>query len=244
MYAGRQLRFSIWQLMLAVAGAAGLIFLFSRLGALLCSFLLSGLPVTSGWRVLVRGQRWRAACGFTISAIITNGFVAALCVYYLNIWGLVGMAVGSWFGMSTVLGLGASWASEATRCDSHPRRSPLTAWPLVLALAFAPLTMLTTFWPFRVAFLTSYASLNSLADRISAGELIRHPQWVGLFLVVDSDVDATSRNVGLITNPDAGGRCGFVRLGPSVRPEDRNEPLHSSILEVHMSGRWWYREED
>jgi hypothetical protein len=117
-------------------------------------------------------------------------------------------------------------------------------WPLVIALAITPLTVWITLWPLRLAFFVSQPALDRLADRVSAGEVIRRTEWAGLFLVVGSDFDPISRNVGLITDANPGGRSGFVRLGPGIPPERHKGPFHNLDYDVHITGLWWYQYED
>ena len=45
-----------------------------------------------------------------------------------------------------IIGLGAAWATAATRGTAISRRSPLLAWTLVLILAIVPLATLSTLW--------------------------------------------------------------------------------------------------
>src|SRR5262249_53313702 len=84
--------------------------------------------------------------------------------------------VPTWFtraelqGCPFILGIGAAWATPATRRTARSRRSPLLAWPLVLAVALAPFSMLLTPWPLRLAFLASRPAMERLADRVAAGK--------------------------------------------------------------------------
>ena len=65
----------------------------------------------------------------------------------------------------------------------------------------------------RVARQVSKPALNRLADRIADGRAPGRPVRAGLFMVVGSIIDPVTGNVGLITDPDASGRSGFVRSG-------------------------------
>ena len=117
-----------------------------------------------------------------------------------------------------ILGLGAAWAASATCPDAMHRRSPLLIWPLVIVLTFLPLTIVFTQWPFRLASLASMPTFDRLADQVAVGQAPRRPVWAGLFLVVDSIIDSSTGNVALITDPNLGGRSGFIRyqLDPSA----------------------------
>jgi hypothetical protein len=122
----------------------------------------------------------------------------------------------------------------------------LLAWPLVLVLALLPLSMLITFWPFRLAFLASRPAIERLADRVAAGHAVTSPEWTGLFRVVGSVVDPSTGNVGLVIDPDPSGRSGFVRVGvdPSVLVGRSNGPFYNLDFDLQLSERWWYECED
>jgi hypothetical protein len=115
---------------------------------------------------------------------------------------------------------------------------------LVLVLAFAPLSMLFTLWPLRLAFFASRPAMDRLADRVNAGQAIGSPEWAGLFRVVGSAIEPTKGNVGLIIDPNPGGRSGFVRTGPGVPAKKNLGPFWNLNFNEHLGGRWWYQNED
>jgi hypothetical protein len=238
-----RVRFTIRHLMLAVAVVASSLFLLRTLGGPLFAFVLAALMLAFASWLPARARLKRPALWFAISAIVTNGGVAVLCVYFRNMVGMLGMALGSFYGISVVLGLGVTWAAEATRRDANPRRSPLVAWASVLALSIAPLTMTVTSWPFRLAFLISRPALDRLANQVAAGKALRRAEWAGLYLVFDTDLDARSGNIGLIIRQDPSGRSGFVRLGPGT-PPNHYGPLFNLDIDEHIGGRWQFQEED
>ena len=124
--------------------------------------------------------------------------------------------------------------------------SPLPVWSLVIVLVALPLSMLFTPWPLRLAFLASKPALDRLADRVATGQAPSRPVLAGLFIVVNSAVDPTSGNVGLITNPDPSGRSGFVRVSPasSTLPIRAAGPFYNLNYDMEMGGGWRYQNED
>src|SRR5690349_17630477 len=97
--------------------------------------------------------------------------------------GVLCMALGSFCGITMVLGFGVAWATaEAQRGVTH-RLSILLACLSVPMLAGAPTTMLLTAWPHRLAFLASQPALERLADRVAAGQAPHSPAWAGVYLV-------------------------------------------------------------
>jgi len=86
--------------------------------------------------------------------------------------------------------------------------------------------------------------MEHLADRVAAGQAVASPEWAGLFRVVGSDVDPVKGNVGLIIDPNASGRSGFVRVGLGLAPDQNDGPFYNRNFNEHMAGRWWYQNED
>jgi len=231
--------------MIAVAVIAGLFALArSPVGPILVFLSLSASLAFVLWQMF-RGFRRLAALAFAVVAALSNVSSAALCIYYLNLGGAVLMFLVSLITIPAILGVGAAWATTATqRTAALPRRSPLLSWPLVIALAIAPLTMLFTHWPLRLAFFASSSSMKHLADRVAAGQAVRNPEWAGLFRVVGSAGEPVKGNVGLIIDGNASGRSGFVRVGLGVHPEENDGPFYNLNFNQHMAGRWWYQNED
>jgi hypothetical protein len=244
-------RFTLRSLMIAVAAAAGLLALsLSPTGmkvALIVAFGLLYLALigVSWW--MFRGFRRLSALGFGVVATLTNVSCAALSIFERGLAALVPIWLGWFCTFPLIIGLGVAWATTATRRTARPRRSRLLAWPLVLAAAFAPLTMLVTPWPLRLAFLASRPAMERLADRVAAGHAISRPEWAGLIQVVGSATDPGTGNVVLITDPNPSGRSGFVRLDPSAQVKGGRGyygPFFNLNINEHMDGRWWYQEED
>jgi hypothetical protein len=171
---------------------------------------------------------------------------AALSIYALNMGGWPAWASVRSVANPVTLGFGAAWVGAATRLEAAPRRSPIVAWLLVLALAGLPLTMLFTLWPFRLAFLASKPALDRLADRVALRQPRGLPLRAGLFLVVGSIVDTTTGNVGLIIDPAPSGRSGFVRVSlvPGMPRGRRDGPFYNLNYDLELGGGWWYQNED
>ncbi len=232
--------------MIVVAVVAGLLAVALSPTALVVTFgLLYVALIGVQWRIF-RGFRRLSLLCFGVVVALINILNATLCVYLLNLGGGVLMFIGWIVAFPTVIGTGAAWASAATRRSARPRRSPLVAWPLVLVLALSPLSMLLTYWPFRLAFLASRPAMDRLADRVEAGQRVTSPEWAGLFRVVASAVDPSTGNVGLVIDADPSGRSGFVRasVGPGMPAARSNGPFHNLNFDLQLPERWWYECED
>ena len=101
--------------------------------------------------------------------------------------------------------------------------------------------MLFTTWPFRLAFAASRPALEALADEVTRGEPVNTSSWAGAFRIVGSAVDPATGNIGLITDPNPGGRAGFER-----RPARHagSSPFYNLNYEVQLTEKWRYVEED
>jgi hypothetical protein len=238
--------FTIWHLMVAVTGIACFLALLVTSGGFLTICVLFGLLLAVMSGVMLRALRSLALWGLVIASIAVNRSLAGLSIYAFNMWGTVVMALGALCGIPLILGLGTAWSAAATRREAVRRLSPLLAWPLVIVLAALPLTMLFTQWPFHLAFLASKPALGRLADRVAAGHAPGRPVQAGLFMVVNSEVDPTTGNVGLVTDPDPSGRSGFVRISPtpSTSPGRVRGPFYNLNGDLPMGGRWRYQNED
>jgi hypothetical protein len=242
-----RLRFTIRSLMIAVAIVAGLLALSLWPEGFAVAFGLLYLSQIAVLWSMFRGYRRLSAFCFGLEAAVANAWCAVCCIYLLSMGGLALMFVGWFLAFPFLLGIGAAWATAATRRSDRARRSPLLAGPLVLAAAFAPLSMLLTPWPLRLAFLASQAAMERLADRVAAGQAVTSPEWAGLFRVVGSAVDPASGNIGLVIDPNPAGRSGFVRLSPTVEvngPIWNDRPFVNLNVNEHLIGRWWYQNED
>ena len=239
-------RFTIRGLMIAVAIVAGLLALSRWPEGLVVAFGLLYLSlIVVLWRMF-RGFRRLSALCFGVVATVANIGCAALCISSLNMGGAFDMILGWFISFPMITATGGAWASAATRRIARSRRAPLLAWPLVLAAALAPLSILLTPWPLHLAFLASRPALDRLADRVAAGQGITSPEWAGLFRVVGSAVDPSSGNVGLIIDPDPSGHSGFVRVGaaPSVPAGRSSGPFYNLYLDLKLCDRWRYECED
>ena len=239
-------RFKLRSLMIAVAVVAGLLAVAHSPTGLAVTFGLLYLALIGVQWWMFRGFRRLSALCFGVGAALVNILSVTLCVYLLNLGGAFLMFIGWLVAFPTIIGTGVAWASAATRRTAKSRRSPLVAWPLVLVLTLLPLSMLLTFWPFRLAFLASRPALDRLADRVEAGQPVTSPEWAGLFRVVASAVDPSSGNVGLIMDPAPSGRSGFVRVsvGPGMTAARSSSPFANLNFDLQLPERWWYECED
>jgi len=240
-------RFTIRTLMIVVAISAGILGVYQTFGGpglLIACFGLSYIGVIGNLWSMFRDFRRLSALCFGIAAALANVGCFLGCVYFLSMSVIVLMSLVWLVPFPIMLGAGASWAAKATHRNAVPRRSALVAWPLVLGLAFAPLTILLTHWPLRLAFQISRPAMERLADRVAAGRRLAAPEWAGIFYVVGSAVDPASGNVGLIIDSDPTGRSGFVRVGGGISPDRIRGPFYNLNVYERLGGRWSYQNED
>jgi len=232
--------------MIGVAVVAGLLAVARSPFGLVVAFGLVYLALIGVLWWMFRGFRRLSAVCFGVVVALSNTLSAALCIYLLSMGGALLMFLGWFLTFPIVISTGVAWASAATRGTARPQHSPMLAWPLVLVSALLPLSMLLTFWPFRLAFLASRPAMDRLADRVVARQVVTSPEWVGLFRVVGSAVDPSTGNVGLIIDSDPSGRSGFVRVGvgPSIPAGRCSGPFYDLNFDLQLRDRWWYECED
>jgi len=197
-------------------------------------------PFGSRWLVS-RGYRRAAGKGFWGLAVLINALLAVACTYPDYMF-LPALFIASLFiVVPTLAGLGVAWAMLATREGAILRRSSSRAGLSVFAVTVLPLATVTTLWPLRLAFLASRPTLDLLADRVAAGQPVSFPQRAGVFWFVESRIDASTGNVGLVIDPNPGGPTGFVRMGAQ---QNGAGPFGASGLGVDLGWGWEYRQED
>ena len=226
--------------MIVTALLAGLFSVRSLRTVIVLAFVCPVLALIGARWLLSREYRRHAAICFGIVATTVNALYAASCVYPIAIV-LIILFVLLFLTVPIILSFGVAWATMATKETALPRRSPLAAWLLVIAVTVMPLATLWTLWPFRVFFLAVKPSMEILADRVVAGRAIVGPQWVGPFRIVGSAFDPASGKVCLWIDSSPNHPSGFVRRGPRAPSRSASDVMN---LDLYISGRWWYREED
>ncbi|MFI5456748.1 MAG: hypothetical protein ACHRXM_14980 [Isosphaerales bacterium] len=240
-------RFTIRTLMIVVAISAGILALYQTFGGpglLMACFGLSYIGLIGVLWSMFRGFRRLSALCFGIAAALANVGCFLVCVYRQGIDRVLLMSLVWLVPIPIMLGAGVAWAVNATHRNAVPRRSALVAWPLVLGLGLAPLPIMLTRWPLRLAFELSRPALERLADRVAAGQRLAAPEWAGIFYVVGSAVDPASGNVGLIIDSAPTGRSGFVRVGRGIFPDRIRGPFYNLNVYERLGGRWSYQTED
>jgi hypothetical protein len=226
--------------MVAVVGAVlALLRAFGDLG-IVALLLSSGLAFPAFHST---SRRRRAAAWAFVLAGILSAVLATVASVYLWTSYFVPF-LPSFLLVPLIVGFGTSWAVEATRKGAPDPQSPRLAWLSVFLMAALPLSMMFTLWPLRLAFLVSRPALNRLADRVAAGGSFDHPEWAGLYRVVDAKRAVRSGKVALIIDANPSGASGFVRIGPQPVPPDSLGPLYGLNLDEEMDWRWRYQEED
>jgi hypothetical protein len=239
------MKFKIRTLMLVIAAVAVLLVavrFFQGVFGLMVVCLLASCPSLAGGLWLwARPFRRVSALGFGLAAGLTNAMCLVASVALSGIVGALITVFACIFGIPVTFGFGAAWCTTPQREPPISTRSHLLRWSITVVLSIAPLTMLFTQWPFRLAFLASQPSLERLADRVGAGHPVTTPEWAGAFRIVGSDVNPITGGVGLVTNSDPSGRTGFERRGPTP---PGNGPFYNLFFDVQLTEKWRYVEED
>jgi hypothetical protein len=239
------MRFNIRTMMIAIAAIA--VVLVSLRFVLLFVILFLGLLVLScgavarGLWLAARPFRRVAALGFGVAAILTNATCLAASVAVPTLGGTMIILAVCVLGIPVVFGFGAASSTVATSENTAPRRSRILAWGLTVSLSIAPLSMLFTSWPFRLAFAVSRPALDGLADQVAGGAPVIVPKWAGAFRIVGSAVDPATGTVLLITDPNPGGRVGFARLHALTAG---SSPFYNLAYDRRLTEKWTYVEED
>jgi hypothetical protein len=157
---------------------------------------------------------------------------------------LVGMSAG--FQDKLLVGIGvffsfALWPPVALALSAVlPRSRNIAPRRQIVATALCivcMLTLLTTDWPARLAFLAFRSRLDALAARVESGQNPHLPQCVGPFVIREAHTSADGI-VCLWTEPCPGGNTGFVRCSPA---RARRFNLWSVIS---LSSDWQFIRED
>ncbi len=239
------MRFKIRTIMLVVAAAALVLFAM-RSDTAFAALIFGGLLVSClalAWGLWLAARPFRrvSALGFLIAAFVTNAIGLVASVALPGIEGALISALACILGMPITFGFGAARCTAPQRHPPISTRSRLLRWSITLLFAVAPLSTVFTQWPFRLVFLASQPSLERLADRVGAGYPVTTPEWAGAFRIVGSDVNRATGGVGLVTNPDASGRSGFERRGPTP-PGDG--PFYNLFYDMQLTEKWRYVDED
>ncbi len=237
------MRFKIRTIMLAIAAVALVlvslrdvrILALQFLGGLLASCLALGRGLWLGAKPFPRVS----ALGFGIAASIINGTCFVASVAFSVMVGWLIMVLVSVVGIPVIFGFGAAWTTSGKRGPAVARRSRVLGWTMTIGLSIAPVSMLITGWPFRLAFAASRPSLERLADQVAAGTPVTAPEWAGVFRILGSNVDPLRGCVRLITDNNPGGRAGFERHGTLC-----GDPFYNTARDMELSEKWTYAEED
>jgi hypothetical protein len=136
------------------------------------------------------------------------------------------------FLFGTVMSI-TCWLLTSSRFARHRR------WPILLGaitcLAIIA-SVMTIHWPLRARYLLSRPSLDRLAEDVRAGQPFAGPTQVGLFTIVEAEVNRHGI-VCLWIDGNPSGKTGFVQCGPDYIPFN----LWSM---VSLDDRWQFISED
>jgi hypothetical protein len=93
-------------------------------------------------------------------------------------------------------------------------------WPVIVAAATCLAiiaSVVTVHWPLRARYVLSRSSLDQLAQNVRAGEPLVGPTRVGLFTIVEAEVNRHGI-VCLWTDTNPSGKTGFVQCRPDYVP--------------------------
>jgi hypothetical protein len=231
-------------LMGVIGALAGVTAVYRELDWEFVVLLFIGIAVAAATSLLLKGRRGVSWWCFIIGATGTNLLSVMLVIFYHDVFGFIIFLFVLMLFLPASVGSGAAWAAIATVRTTTNRRSATLAWTLVFALGLLPLSMPFRSWPLRAAFFVSMSSMDHLADRLAAGQLVHTPVRAGCFTIVGTAGDLSTGNVALIIDLDPAGRTAFVRIGSLLEPERRVGPLYNLSVEENMCGRWWFQQED
>ena len=233
-------------MMLCIVCAAGFLTFYVQYLVTYIPFWLLAIPclILLGGRCLW-SWRWRriAAIGFVGLSILSNCLYVVASIYpdYM----LMPLYIAWMLVLLPSIGaLGTAWIKLATHDNADPRKSPFISWALVIVLAILPGITISTLWPLHLAFLASRPSLERLADRVEAGQMIVSPHWIGPFRLSESAVDSDSKTVGLFIDPNPGGRTGLVRVHSETPEVHPFALLLGTDTNVELGWGWSYRQDD
>jgi hypothetical protein len=132
--------------------------------------------------------------------------------------------------LSVFLGLG--WLAWRNFKQKSARPVLVAIGITFLILASVP----TTDWPLRATYSISLEELDTLGQRIKAGERLNMPQRAGVFTIQKAEIS----NEGIVclwTRPALGGNTGFVQCKPDYVPFNL-----WSVIRLH--GGWQLIAED
>jgi hypothetical protein len=236
------MRFTIRGLMVAIAITAGLLAVPKELREVVAILSIPVVSLIVAWWLVRRGRCRLAGICFWAPACIRNIDIAAESVSPEGWPSFIRIAVSLFVLLPTLLAFGVAWAYLATRKTAAARGMPWVVWLSVIVLSVMPATTAMSFWPCRLAFLATRPRLERLAKRVSAGQTITYPQWVGPFRVNGSKVDPATKDVALLTDTDPNCPAGFIRdmgAGACFGTTIRGDALH-----LGLGAGWCYHVED
>jgi hypothetical protein len=237
------MRFRIGTFMVAVAVVAVLL-VGLRFGQALIALFLGGCILTShGLWLAARRYKRLPAAAFTVAGLLLNLFCLAVSMTGSYTLVVVLGVLPCLIGTAVAFSFGAAWCAASAPGVTISGHSRALRWTVVAIISIAPLTMILTRWPFRLAFLVSRPALERLADQVVSGVPVTSPRRAGAFVIVGSAVDPTTGNVGLITGPRSSGRSGFERYG-ARGSRGAAGAFYNFWSETELDANWRFAEED
>lgn len=155
---------------------------------------------------------------------IAADFLLSLLVTYI-LFGLLMITLGAIAGRARYTGR-RIWP-DVTAC--------ICIFALIVSAAW-------TAWPMRLLFHASRDQLETLANRVEAGETVDVPVWAGAFRIARTEV-RTPRMLGgicLWVFPQPGHPTGLVRSDNTLE----RGPGHNVNRKIRLSEHWYYISED
>jgi hypothetical protein len=237
------MRFKIGTFMVAVAVIAVLLVGLRFWPALIALFLGGCIALSQGlWRSAKRFKRLPVVA-FGVAGVSLNLFCWAVSMTGSYTLVVVLGVLPCLIGTAVVFAFGAAWCAASAPGVTISGHSRALRLAVVAIISIAPLTMLLTRWPFRLAFLVSRPALERLADQVVAGAPVTSPRWAGVFVIVGSAIDPNTGNVGLLTHPDSSGRSGFERYG-ARGSRGAAGAFYNFWSVTELDANWRFAEED
>jgi hypothetical protein len=237
------MQFKIRTLMIAVAAIAVLLLAVRFPLLLVALFLGACVALAMGLWLAARRYKRLPAAAFAVAGLLLNLFCWAVSMTGSYTLVVVLGVLPCLIGTAVVFGFGAAWCAASAPGVTISGHTLALRWAVVGIVSLAPLTMVLTRWPFRLAFLVSRPALGRLAEKVAGGAPVTSARWAGAFVIVGSAVDAKTGNVGLITDANAGGRSGFERYG-ARGTRGAAGAFYNFWSETQLDANWRFAEED
>ncbi len=238
-------RFTIRNLMIAVAAVAVVIWVAQQYQMILVGGCAMVVPIVLGYLAWRWTRNRPTSAAWTVGIVgVPGGLLTALfCIQPLPMVGQILAATVAFAVTPVLVGcLAAWWQSD------HPRgwtRRRIVGQALIMLLTILPGSMAATLWPLHLAFRLARPEMIRLTERVARGEKVRFPREAGVYTVVEIRVDPEHpENLAILLDNNPNGETAFVRIRDAEYY--RTGPLNISPTDTYipLGDGWSYMVED